>query len=590
MIDQGQRQRDIAQAIERLVTEQALAQLTTRSGRMAALATENGAIKLDWVSAGERYHAQPELLDRVEDKAAAILQQGIRHIIWAGMGGSVIIIHVLRALGFAGGDADDPLTIYPLDSTDPAAINAIVTAIAATKGIALAALDHAAQQALFADVLMVGVALGITSEEPITHLTWFRDVVQAADLIPSEHMLVMALAESLLTAYAVENDIPRLPLMPDGREGVSGRMSAPSTRVFLLPAALFLLSQSRDRRQLHAVVAEAWERVALSADLGQPALHPAVQVAATLSAASVGGVCQVMLTLPPGWDAFFLWLEQLCEESLGKGGKGLVIFREQPLPSKSEAPQRVHVALAADSAPAIADVVMRDADLASADRTRRLVALTALCWNWQVAVALYGYLQDIPFAGQPAVENYKSRARTLRLREHPLQEAAQEQPHAINDGGLTALPPPDFTTDETQLAPALVQALRDYPLTYLDLTINGELVPAVMQQIEQRLRRLGYRLGVPVKLRRAPADYHSTEQGEMDGPAGIVSIRALAQQAIPTLIGTYTPTFLHAQAVATWQAMNGAGRPCFLLIDAGTSSDLGAALSILLDEVTARLS
>ena len=73
-------------------------------------------------------------------------------------------------------------------------------------------------------------------------------------------------------------------------------------------------------------------------------------------------------------------------------------------------------------------------------------------------------------------------------------------------------------------------------------------------------------LGIPVKLRQAPAAYHSTEQSEMDGPPSLISLRLVARNSEACLLGSYTNTFLHAQAVSTWQAMMETGRPCFLLV------------------------
>ena len=52
--------------------------------------------------------------------------------------------------------------------------------------------------------------------------------------------------------------------------------------------------------------------------------------------------------------------------------------------------------------------------------------------------------------------------------------------------------------------------------------------------------------GIPVKLRQAPAAYHSTEQSEMDGPASLVSLRLVARDTEAILLGNYTTTFIHA--------------------------------------------
>lgn len=52
----------------------------------------------------------------------------------------------------------------------------------------------------------------------------------------------------------------------------------------------------------------------------------------------------------------------------------------------------------------------------------------------------------------------------------------------------------------------------------------------------------------------------------MDGTMGMVSLRLLATQHEPVLLGAYTDTFLRAQAVSTWQAMIEQERACFLFV------------------------
>src|SRR5690242_368889 len=90
-------------AIQQLIEEDAVGQLRNQTGRMAALGSEEGTLKLDWVEGVARLLADPTRLEQIEAEAQAIWQRGIRHIIWAGMGGSVLTVRVLRALGFCGG-------------------------------------------------------------------------------------------------------------------------------------------------------------------------------------------------------------------------------------------------------------------------------------------------------------------------------------------------------------------------------------------------------------------------------------------------------------------------------------------------------
>src|SRR5579875_3644620 len=153
------------------------------------------------------------------------------------------------------------------------------------------------------------------------------------------------------------------------------RMSAPTTRVFLLPAALYLtrLPQKSDSEQqqesgqppidrpppppnidadvhdenladsrpvrkasmLETLLLQAWGEYNLELATARPADAPFVQLAAALSDASVDGRCRMLLQMPPGWSPFIPWVEQLMEESLGKGGRGIVVFENQALNPKA---------------------------------------------------------------------------------------------------------------------------------------------------------------------------------------------------------------------------------------------------------------
>ncbi|HZC04376.1 MAG TPA: hypothetical protein VE338_01940 [Ktedonobacterales bacterium] len=602
--------------LTRLDSDDALGQLWRRDGEMARLGSEGGALKLDWVAAVPWLLAHPEALAEVEDEARALLARGVRHVIWAGMGGSVLTMRVLRGLGY--GDAA-PLTLHPLDSTDPAALNAIVRELAAAKGVSLPAdVDLLGQRellrALLEDVALVAVAMGMTSEEPITHLAWFATALDAADLPLADHLRAMSLPDSYLDAWAIERGIPRLALQLDGGSGTGGRMSAPGTRVFLLPAALWLAAQeltlrsaslgqgqASDGGALADILRQAWQAYGFDLARTNPAANSYVRLAAELSAASVRGAVRLAISAPDAWGLVRDWAEQLFEESLGKGGKGVMIFAEERMPSApAHRPERdgsmgasgeVWLRIVGDaSAPTEpGGFTLREPLLASANPRERLAGLASLFLGLQLTMALYGYLQDITFAGQPAVEDYKTRARALRDGDgEPLPTPSAT--NSIAERPLTLFASAEIIAATPHRTPraALVDALRRLramePLPYLDLTINGEAPPDTLAALDSSLRALAVeRLSVPYKLRRAPAAYHSTEQSEMDGPPALISLRALALRHETSMMGAYSPRFLEAQAVATWQAMTGVGRACMLLLYDGDTADTARTLATLLD-------
>src|SRR2546421_3658418 len=592
-------------ALQHLIEDDAVGQLRRRDGLMATLGSENGALKPDWVEGIGRLLADLTQLEQVEAEARDIVQRGIRHLIWSGMGGSVLTVRVLCDRGFCGSHDNGQVSIYPLDSTDPAALNAIEREIAAAKKLALPTGEEASHptslRALLSDVMMVGVSMGMTSEEPITHLEWFTDLLKQAGLRPAEHVLVMTLPGSYLDRFANAQQAPSRPLQPDEGTGTGGRMSAPTTRVFLLPAALSLTRLSGGPGQLRSVLQQAWDDYNLELATSHPAEHPYVELAAARSAASRDGACRLLLGMPEGWQAFVAWLEQLMEESLGKGGKGIVVFDDQTLNQsapgyRQDALLRVRVVTEATQAAEEQRFLLSEPSLAGKEPRDRLAALATSFLGWQLSMALYGYLQCIQFAGQPAVENYKARARALRTQPDPLQVASTWQP-ALHDGILTLLAPQRALSPNAQLhtapqrgdsaAAAFARTLQEaVSMSYLDLTVNGEAPTSLFTVLDEHVHTIGNTLvGIPVKLRKAPADYHSTEQGEMDGPPSLVSLRLVARTTEASLLGSYTPTFLHAQAVSTWQAMMETGRPCFLLVIDGFLGDATEPLATFFSHV-----
>jgi len=598
-------------ALQQLIEDDAVRQLREQKGLMATLGSEDGVLKLDWVEGVQRLLADNAMLEQVEIEAREIWERGIRHIIWAGMGGSIMAVRVLTDLGYCNGRDKGHVTIYPLDSTDPAALNEIVRKIAEAKNLALPGGEESSNPAflreLLDDVMMTGVSMGMTSEEPITHLTWFTDLLKQAELRPAEHLLIMTLPGSYLDQFAREQQAPSLPLQLDGGTGTGGRMSAPTTRVFLLPAALYLTRLSGDRGQLRAVLRRAWDEYDLALATERPADHLFVQLAAALSDASVDGACRLLLRMPEGWQVLVPWIEQLMEESLGKGNKGVVVFTEQPLNRQASASRTsgtLHLQVTTGRALPQGDnvFVLSQPSLESREPRDRLAALAASFLGWQLSMALYGYLQHITFAGQPAVENYKARARVLRAEDDPLEvtknwaatttdtdPASRISYSLLAPQGVEIQGPPSSVFART--LQRSIAASPGYPsLGYLDLTINGELPSNSIPALDADLRTVGNELlGVPVKLRRAPAAYHSTEQSEMDGPPFLVSLRVLARDHEESILGIYTDTFLCAQAVSTWQAMIEQGRPCFLLIIDSSIDDAVEPLHRFFSDVAAHL-
>jgi hypothetical protein len=547
-------------ALARLRDEDVLGELLERRGRTAELATEAGDVKLSWVDQLAWALDHPEVLADVEALADS-LHGRFRHLVWAGMGGSVQTVHSLRGLGLLEGAG---LTVHPLDSTDPAALNRLLRAVGGD----------------LAGTAMVGVSMGMTSEEPISHLRWFTGLLAGAGVRDAaSHVLVMTLPGSYLDDFAKEHGSRRVDIQPDGESHTPGRMSAPTTRVFLLPAALALREGAgRLGRLLRRVQDDYGLRPGLSRAERDAlvATDPFVRLAAWLSAQVDAGRDMVLLDLPERWRGLAPWIEQVVEESLGKGGRGLLVFPGQDLAAARTWPDRC-VVLRADEGNGnggggeLPGRPLARLGLGQQPGTAERLATAARVFaGWDLAVALFGRLQGITFSGQPAVEGYKRYARELRDAPGPLPypddaQVSDRRGRLVLYHGASGLGLAGARDPAEALAAACSRLLEANRLGYLDVTLNGEPEGPLWE----RLRWLATdfanrRLARPVKVRSGPRDYHSTEQSETDGPPDLLSLRVLLRRHEPVAAGEYDDRFLQAQALGTMLAMRDAGRHVLL--------------------------
>jgi hypothetical protein len=522
----------------------ALEQLTGREGRMAELCTEGGTVRMDWVDSVGALLVDSGPLQALEGLAGGWRGRGIRHVVWAGMGGSGVTVGVLAHLA-ADGESGAP-AMHLLDSTDPMAIDALVARLAAGKNIPTdRPLWPEELRALLQDVVFIAVSMGVTSEEPATHLSWFLGLLAAAGLPAGGHALVLTVPGSRLEGVAAREGLDAQRVCPGKGGVIPGRMSAPGTAVFLLPLAL------RGER-LHQVLADAWAAHDLAGTVEDPHDSPYVRLALELAARTRAGRARMMLRVPEPWGPLHVWIEQLLEQTLGKDGKGLVVLEPQRLNRAAVGYRDEDLILATGQSDG--DVVVPSPDPSLA----RHAALAAAMLGWQLVAALLSYEAGTSIVDEPAVEDYKARARKLRVDAHVLDRAVAEGAVDWAARGAEGV---------DRLADVLVRDAREGRLSYIDLTINGELDASTRSALSGRLQRLGNDLlGVPVKLRRAPAAYHVSEQCQLDGPPGIVSLRVVARETGSARLGGYTPRFLRAQAVATWQAMTARGRDCTLVV------------------------
>ena len=262
-------------------------------GRGAITKNSYGVLNLSWQA--ERH---PEWADQVMAEVAEIrgqLEQAhrtrLRYLIWAGMGGSVEDKSMFNAAGLI---KNSP-RFYALDSTDPGKLKCIIEDMTRRSGERL--------PALLRSTLVVGMAMGMTSYEPLVNLEKLSNLYAKHGIDARPNFLYMTLPGSLLDCFGREREYRKVELQLDGGNSLAGRHSAPLGRGALYPLALA-------RVDLKKWIAGA----ALSTE----EILTAWKLAAFLHTQGAAGRDKVTLVLPKAWAGAALWTKQNFEESLGK--------------------------------------------------------------------------------------------------------------------------------------------------------------------------------------------------------------------------------------------------------------------------------
>jgi len=419
------------------------------------------------------------------------------------------------------------------------------------------------------------------------------------------------LPDSYLDQFARPRGSAMVPIQLDGENHTGGRFSSPTTRVFLRPLALMsvarVLAENPDAAFEGGVIRPVLEKIqeyhGLSHEQAPEASQdavpndPFIQLAVEIYRHGRAGRNKVALIAGEEWKGVEGWIEQLVEESLGKEGKGFMIFYGENAVIEDYRPDVVFVA--------INDATLPTSRAALADAGHPVLRLSVppkdfatvggIFTGWQRLVAAYGLLAGTVYSGQPAVEAYKKYSRDLRLADGPVPWP-EDTPHQAQFGswtlyyssivglGLLDTESVDLSGNAAEeyarIVKSAFQGFRSEGLAlYLDFTFNGEIGPEVRDVLEAARNGVANRsLQVRAKIRSGPADYHSTEQSETDGPPEVVSLRLAALSHEAPIAGEYSDKFLLAQARGTWQAMEDAGRWILLMttpeLDETALSDL----------------
>jgi transaldolase / glucose-6-phosphate isomerase len=363
---------------------------------------------LGWLGITEDQITHGEDLRRVAEEAK---NEGFKHVLLLGMGGSSLCPEVLRmTFGKIAGFPE----LQVLDSTDPAQIKAFEGKVDLAKTL-----------------FVVSSKSGTTLEPNIFKQYFFERVKQVVGAEKAGSRFIAITDPGSKMEQVAETD--RFRHIFHGLPSIGGRYSALSD-FGMVPAALMGVDTAKflDRTE---------EMVEACASCVPVEENPGVVLGIILGTAARNGRDKVTIIPSPGISDLGAWLEQLLAESTGKQGKGIIpVDREELGPPAVYGSDRLFVYLRFDSAPDSA----QDAKVAVLEQAGDPVVRISVAdsydlgqefFRWEIATAVAGSIIGINAFNQPDVEASKIATRNLTAEYEKTGSLPPEKP-LFEDGGL----------------------------------------------------------------------------------------------------------------------------------------------------------
>lgn len=547
-------------ALDVRATRKGLASLDPARNRLIGLGMEinsqgvvtkngYGVFNLAWRAreAGDWHTRIAAELDQIRQDIRHHHGARLRFLIWAGMGGSAEDKAAYQSVGLL---KKGP-RLYILDSTDPAKFKHILADIEKrSKGGLPAALKS---------TLVVGMAMGMTSYEPVVNLEKLSKLYERYGIDSRPNFLYMTLPGSLLDQFAAAQGYRRVELQLDNANSTAGRHSAPLTRGSLYPLGLA------------GVDLQNWIEATF---LSPEDIHTAWRLAAFLEAQGRAGRDKVTLLLNNQWAGAALWTKQDFEESLGKSEhRGIkIIIGEKPKLANYFAPKdaeqdRVFLCVQRQGAPGPDPqkvALLRRNGYPLAVLKFPAVPLSAYMQFIHYAVFGLAYLRDMNFVTQPGVELYKAITNRLFQSSGGNIRASAEWRHFQSRsiryrGGLTLhcayVDNPPETSIATEIYAELARRGRYAELTFFgDMRYcpQGRRLHLVLHRAAELVFRT--RLKRAVDVYEGPAMNHSYHE-MIIGHGRCFSTILFADRQDSYPAAGYTADYHTAQFLATQMAL-----------------------------------
>jgi len=459
--------------------------------------------------------------------AREVKDEGVRHVVLLGMGGSSLAPEVFQRT--FGNQAGYPELVV-LDSTHPGAVRAVEKRIN-----------------LSTTLFLVSSKSGTTTET-VSFFRYFWHKVKLLEGERGKRFVAITDPGTPLDKLASDLSFRRVFHAPPD---VGGRYSALS--VFgLLPAALIGVDirgvLDRARR-----MAEAWAFCVSEKD------NPALALGAALGELALSGRDKVTFFASPCLTGFAPWIEQLIAESTGKDGKGIVpVVDEAAGPPEIYGADRVFVYLEMDGdkdeelAGKVAALETVGHPLARI-RLSEKIEVGREFFRWEVAMAGAGAVLRIHPFDQPDVELAKE------LASRAMAEANRGAGEQRRRGAQQIAASEEKKLREVMSAWLATARPGDYIALQAYLNPTHDTMVA-LESIRVALRN---RLSLATTLGYGPRFLHSTGQLHKGGPKKALILQLVDELGENLEVPETDYSFgslIHAQALGDYQALERRGQ------------------------------
>jgi glucose-6-phosphate isomerase len=407
--------------------------------------------------------------------AQQVRNDGIRHVVLLGMGGSSLGPEVIRQT--FGSTSGFPRLLV-LDSTIPDAVQAMTAEINPSTTL-----------------FLVSSKSGTTTES-LSFYRHFRGLVEqfVGKEMAGPHFVAITDPETPLEALAQESGFRQLFTNPPD---IGGRYSVLSY-FGLVPAALIGMDITRllDRADSMRTECAPFAKDIQNTD------NPGARLGATLGVLALHGRNKLTLVTSPSIESFGLWAEQLIAESTGKEERGIIPVSGEPLvhpANYGDDRQFVYLRLNGD------ENACTDAAIAAIESSGQPVLrlelqtmydLGAEFFRWEFATVVAGAILGIHPFDQPNVQQAKYET-VVGLQEH--RESGR-------------LPQVD--------APGSIESLlsKARPGDYLAIMAYIHQTPETDIALADLRRKVTENHGIATTLGYGPRFLHSTGQVHKGGP------------------------------------------------------------------------